>query len=219
MKYILALQTAEYPNSVALLDEKGKTVENKVFKEEEQTVERLGKLVKGVSKCISQKDLLMVAVCLGPGSYTGLRAGLAFAKGFCQFADIALVGVDAFQAVEADTGQKSVNILLDAKNERVFYKDKDKIKVDDLSKALKSLGKVNVFCGSGAVKYRKYLQEFCKSSNILDIRLSASGVGRAALKAYQTSPSIFSKDYLYNVRPLYILPPKITKSSNVKIQK
>ncbi len=40
---------------------------------------------------ISLKQLRAIAVCAGPGSYTGLRIGLAAAKGFCYALDIPLI--------------------------------------------------------------------------------------------------------------------------------
>ena len=55
-------------------------------------------------------DLAGVAVCAGPGSYTGLRIGLATAKGICYATDKPLFLQDrlalmAFSAMEAD-GEK-----------------------------------------------------------------------------------------------------------------
>jgi tRNA threonylcarbamoyladenosine biosynthesis protein TsaB len=40
---------------------------------------------------ISLRDLASVAVCGGPGSYTGLRIGLSVAKGLCYALDIPLM--------------------------------------------------------------------------------------------------------------------------------
>jgi tRNA threonylcarbamoyladenosine biosynthesis protein TsaB len=48
---------------------------------------------------ISATDLSAVGVTLGPGSYTGLRVGLAAAKGLCYALKIPLIGVGTLEAM------------------------------------------------------------------------------------------------------------------------
>jgi tRNA threonylcarbamoyladenosine biosynthesis protein TsaB len=48
---------------------------------------------------ISGKDLDAVAVSIGPGSYTGLRIGVAAAKGICYAAGIPLIGINTLKAM------------------------------------------------------------------------------------------------------------------------
>lgn len=50
---------------------------------------------------INPKDLAAVAVSMGPGSYTGLRIGVSFAKGLCYGANIPLIGVGSLDALVA----------------------------------------------------------------------------------------------------------------------
>ena len=54
-------------------------------------------LVKGLDK--TMRDIGLVAVSHGPGSFTGLRIGLAEAKGLCWALDIPAVGVSTLEAM------------------------------------------------------------------------------------------------------------------------
>jgi len=49
-------------------------------------------------------QLELIAVTVGPGSFTGLRVGLAFAKGLALALDISCVGVGALEALAASEG-------------------------------------------------------------------------------------------------------------------
>lgn len=217
---MLGIQTAEYPNDLALLDEKGNLIRRKVLKIKEKTVELLGELFDQVMKDRNVSELTAVGVCLGPGSYTGLRAGLAFGKAVCQFQNIPLVGVSAFEALRAqDAKINEAKILFDAKNERVFFQEGEEILVDSLSKVLAEMqGKLR-FAGSGALEYKQHiLKELGNKVKFLEEKLSALGVAKAALAKFRENDSIYTKDYLYKVKPLYILPPNITKSVKFKSQ-
>ncbi|HME82076.1 MAG TPA: tRNA (adenosine(37)-N6)-threonylcarbamoyltransferase complex dimerization subunit type 1 TsaB [Candidatus Eremiobacteraceae bacterium] len=46
-------------------------------------------------------DVGAIAVCAGPGSFTGLRIGVAFAKGLAQARDLPCIGVSAYDVAEA----------------------------------------------------------------------------------------------------------------------
>jgi tRNA threonylcarbamoyladenosine biosynthesis protein TsaB len=71
------------------------------------------------------KDLQAVAVTAGPGSYTGLRVGMAAAKGFCYALDIPLITENTLKAMAlAAREQVPADVLLcpmiDARRMEVF---------------------------------------------------------------------------------------------------
>ena len=72
-------------------------------------------------------DINAVAVASGPGSFTGLRIGMAAAKGIALARSIPLLAVPTFQAMahriqhRLPRGSYSVATVLDARREDVYY--------------------------------------------------------------------------------------------------
>jgi tRNA threonylcarbamoyladenosine biosynthesis protein TsaB len=65
--------------------------------------------------------LQRVAAGVGPGSFTGLRVGLAFAKALALALDIPCVGIGSLQALAASTGDDGlVAAVVDAKRGQVY---------------------------------------------------------------------------------------------------
>jgi tRNA threonylcarbamoyladenosine biosynthesis protein TsaB len=70
-------------------------------------------------------DLKAIAVAIGPGSFTGLRVGLSYAKGIAAAARIAIVGVSSLDALAlcastALVDDVSVYPLIDARRGEVY---------------------------------------------------------------------------------------------------
>lgn len=70
---------------------------------------------------IGWPDLGGVAVGLGPGSFTGLRIGMATAKGFAAAADKRLLGVSTLDGLAfACTSDKTICAVIDARKKQVY---------------------------------------------------------------------------------------------------
>jgi tRNA threonylcarbamoyladenosine biosynthesis protein TsaB len=121
---ILALEFSSARRSVALA--RGGEVLAEAF---EQTAERGTKVfglieqVLGAAK-ISRVEIDAVAVGLGPGSYTGIRAAIAVAQGWQLARGAKLLGVSSIEALAAQAQQERffglVNLAVDAQRKE-FY--------------------------------------------------------------------------------------------------
>lgn len=80
-------------------------------------------LLKGAG--LSPADLDLIAVGRGPGSFTGLRTGLALAKGLAMGASVPLIGLStldliASSVLRGQSGRVFVAPLIDARHQQIF---------------------------------------------------------------------------------------------------
>lgn len=123
---ILAIDTSGSFCSVAVRTPEGAVVERNSSGDGDH-FERLPSLVSEVcaGAGISLQDLAAIRIGLGPGSFTGLRIGLSFAKGLASARAIPLSGVGSFHAVAAEVLSReaeveTVGVLSDARRDEVF---------------------------------------------------------------------------------------------------
>jgi tRNA threonylcarbamoyladenosine biosynthesis protein TsaB len=63
-----------------------------------------------------------IAVTVGPGSFTGLRVGLAFAKGLALALDKPIVGIGTLEALAASTPETGLVIaIVDARRDQAYW--------------------------------------------------------------------------------------------------
>ncbi len=95
---ILAIDTSSSDLKLGLMFGGDRMVKssNRVEKSHgQQIIKRIGELFQSAG--LQTTDLHALVVCTGPGSFTGLRIGLAAAKGMAVALDIPLVGVPLFE--------------------------------------------------------------------------------------------------------------------------
>ncbi|WP_291116164.1 tRNA (adenosine(37)-N6)-threonylcarbamoyltransferase complex dimerization subunit type 1 TsaB [Flavobacterium sp. UBA6135] len=118
---------------------------------------------------IQVSDLSAVAISSGPGSYTGLRIGVAAAKGLSYAANIPLIAVDTMEilARQIQVGEGVIVPMIDARRMEVYTAtfDKDYIKIGPTKAEIISEdfyknkdGKVTLL-GDGAMKCEGILNQ------------------------------------------------------------
>lgn len=117
---VLAIDTCLNACSAAVVDE-GRVLARRTEVMARGHQERLAPLVAEVmaEAGIAFDALDRIGVTVGPGSFTGLRVGLAFAKGLAAALDIPAVGVGTLEAL-AQPYPGVVIAVLDAKRGQVY---------------------------------------------------------------------------------------------------
>jgi tRNA threonylcarbamoyladenosine biosynthesis protein TsaB len=126
MSLILHIETASTVCSVALAYE-GKLLSLKEENKGYTHAEHLTLFIEEVMHMAGKKmsDLAAVSVSKGPGSYTGLRIGVATAKGLCYGLGKPLIAINTLNAMAKGASQKHQSIdlfcpMLDARRMEVY---------------------------------------------------------------------------------------------------
>lgn len=174
--------------------------------------ERIGMLAREVAAeaGVAFSDLTRIGVTVGPGSFTGLRVGLAFAKGLATALSIPCVGVNTLEALAAGVpGGGFVAAVLDARMGQVYLQVFDDgvalMAPDalDLGAAAARLAELHggqpvTLIGSGAPLLA---QTFAGASVLTPVSPDPAAVARLA--AARPAPS-------HSPRPLYLRAPYAT---------
>ncbi len=200
----LAFETSAKAGSVALLDADrllGETYQDTGLTHSQTVMAMAQDLIAHCGH--TPQDIQAVAVAKGPGSFTGVRIGVAAAKGFAWGAQIPCYGVSTLEAMALGLGvhQGYVLPVMDARRGQVytalFYvnqgmlerKTEDRaVSLQELSEEIKNLQESIFLVGDGSVLCYNTLSEVvCTLVMPPQHRMHqrASGVGLAAYRCMQ----------------------------------
>ena len=224
---ILAIDTSGSNCSVAVLEEDiassvrhGKVIANFNINIGKTHSETLLPLVDELSKFsnIRLDDIDVFACCIGPGSFTGIRIGIATIKGFALSLNKPVISVSTLEglAYNIPTFDGLICSLLDARNNNVYaasYRLNNTPKmvgdyltdtIDDLIKELQKHNEKVLFVGDGAISYQeKLINELKENALFTPYHLneqSAVSIAKAAFDKYLKN-EVENVDELH---PLYL---------------
>ncbi len=170
---------------------------------------------------IAANELSAVAVSMGPGSYTGLRIGVSFAKGLCYGLSIPLIGVGSLEALTrmamksvGEDNRLNFRAMIDARRMEIYTQlfDTNGKSVSEVSAEVmdepatqdRFKGEESVIFGDGAAK----CSEIMAAAQYIDVAPSAVGVGEVAYEKWMTQEF---EDVAY-CEPFYLKEVVVTKS-------
>lgn len=111
-KTVLAIETSTKKGSISILSD-DKVVDTYQLADKEPVSEFLLTKIKELLKQnnLTLSDIGLVAVCLGPGSFTGLRVGIAIGQGLANSLKIPCVGVSIFEALIAENNESDFYVI------------------------------------------------------------------------------------------------------------
>ena len=130
--------------------------------------ELLGVVEDVVGEAGGWDSVSLIAVGLGPGTFTGLRIGIATARGLAQSSGLPLSGVSSLRALAGGSAETSpVLAVIDAKRNEVFaalYEGEREVWAEsvglpgDLAERVRGMARAPIAVGDGAVRFRGELE-------------------------------------------------------------
>lgn len=205
---ILAFETSAKAASVALLDEETLLAES--YQNTGLTHSRtILAMAEGLLQTcgLTVRDVDAVAVANGPGSFTGVRIGVAAAKGFAWGRELPLYGVSTLEAMALGLGETAglVCPVMDARRSQVYnavfraadgrlerLRQDRAISLTELEQDLKNWTEPVIFVGDGAVLCYNTIGQTGEQLHLAPEHRRhqrACGVGLAALAAIRRGES------------------------------
>jgi tRNA threonylcarbamoyladenosine biosynthesis protein TsaB len=216
---ILALDTATLVSSVALALPDKLVAELSVQTKKTHSELLMPHIEQILSTAgIVKTQINAIAVSIGPGSFTGLRIGLATAKALAYALNIPIIGTPTLAAIANNCPVPGVILspLLDAQKGNVYQGiyswDNDGLseieppRAVSLTEALDSLGKFGkpaVVMGEGAAMYRERILSSGCGISIAEPHVAVPRAASVAMLAHKMVKSGVTQDVM-ELEPLYI---------------
>lgn len=215
---ILAIDTSTLMATCAVIEDDiliGEFSLNQNMSHSEKLVPMIKEILDNLSLKIDDIDLYGVST--GPGSFTGLRIGLATVKGFAHLFDKPVVGVSTLEGLAFNLPHNEIVVpMIDARRDRVYtgiyswengvlktIMEADVIEIEDLLEILDKYDKICVN-GDGSKLYGERIKSALGNkvlfSTIGQNSCKAASIGELALLKYKEG----HRDNYFTLVPEYL---------------
>jgi len=218
--------------SVAIISSTGCISEHSLISSITHSKRLLAAIHAIMQECeLEWSDLDGLAVCLGPGSFTGLRIGLTTVKGIAMATGLPLLGVSSLEALASQLPHCNMNIcpILDARKQEVYtalyqtatgqLTTEMEPSVIGIEKLTEAITKPTLFTGDGVAVYKEIistrLAELACFAPPQLIFPRAAALGSLALAQFKTQNFLDPA----SAAPLYIRPSDAEVNLQKKLQK
>ena len=180
---ILAITTSSKTCSVALLEDNKVLIELNIENEKthsENLMPLIDKAFKETGKNVS--DVNLISCDIGPGSFTGIRIGIATCKAIAEVNQIPICSSSSLEGLSYNVSSSTICSLIDARNNQVycgiFNNDHELLEeymADDINEVKKVLEKYDDihYVGDGSILHKSILNGTFSNDNAIH----ASNIG------------------------------------------
>ena len=193
---ILAIDTTSKICSTAILEEEKIIDENTInngLTHSENLMPLIAELLE--RNKLNILDIDLIAVCVGPGSFTGIRIGIATIKPMAEICNIPVAAVTSLENLAKNVNKANTIVsLIDARNDQVYagifdenINLKQEYMADDINIVLEKIQKCDdiIFVGDGSILHKELILNKFPNAKFLEKNdQNAINVGLIGYKKY-----------------------------------
>lgn len=216
---ILGIDTATHSTSVCIVEDDKLICEYTVNTKKTHS-QKLMVMIESMIKesDLNIKDIDAIAICIGPGSFTGLRISMATAKAISQVRNLPIISVDSLESLAFNMNlcERVICPILDAQRNQVYtgkyrfengeFKTLEDVKVVTIDELVDELSKSNeefIIVGEATNLYKEKLDEVknCYIAAVSNNVSKASSLCAVAGIKFKKDVDVHN---CYTINPMYI---------------
>ena len=193
---ILAIDTTSKICSTAILEDEKVIDENTINNGLTHSENLMPLIVELLERNnIKLSEINLISVCVGPGSFTGIRIGIATIKPMAEVYNIPIASVTSLECLAATNKADTIISLIDARNDQVYagifdenVKLKEEYMADNINIVLEKVSKYEnaIFVGDGSLLHKDLIVEKINSAKFVEKNdQNAINIGLMGYKKYQ----------------------------------